>query len=55
MLSEVLLEAQKQGAIAKWTDSHVLACFVSLHSTASYCREWDAHFSAEPHKMLFNA
>jgi AcrR family transcriptional regulator len=55
ILSRVLLEAQKQGAIAKWADPDALACFViaAFHGLVLQ-REWDGHFSSEPHKMLFD-
>lgn len=55
VLSEVLLEAQKQGAIAKWADPDALACFViaTFHGLVLQ-REWDGQFSAEPHRMLFD-
>lgn len=55
LLSGVLSEAQKQGALAKWADPDALACFViaAFHGLVLQ-REWDGKFSAEPHKALFD-
>jgi AcrR family transcriptional regulator len=55
MLSEVLLEAQKAGAIAKWADPGAIASFViaTFHGLVLQ-REWEDHFSSEPHKVLFD-
>ena len=55
LLSGVLLEAQRQGAIAKWADIDALASFViaAFHGLVLQ-REWDSHFSIEPHKKLLD-
>ncbi|HTV81079.1 MAG TPA: TetR/AcrR family transcriptional regulator [Acidobacteriaceae bacterium] len=55
LLSGVLLEAQRQGAIAKWADVDALASFViaAFHGLVLQ-REWDSHFSVEPHKRLLD-
>jgi AcrR family transcriptional regulator len=55
LLSEALVEAQKQGAIAKWADPDALACFViaAFHGLVLQ-REWDSQFSPEPHKVLLD-
>lgn len=55
LLSGVLIEAQKQGAIASWADPDALACFViaTFHGLVLQ-REWDGQFSVEPHKALLD-
>jgi len=55
LLSGVLLEAQRQGAIAKWADVDALASFViaTFHGLVLQ-REWDSCFSIEPYKRLLD-
>jgi AcrR family transcriptional regulator len=56
LMSEVLVAAQEQGAIADWVDPDALACFViaAFHGLVLQ-REWDDQFSVKPHKVLLNA
>jgi TetR/AcrR family transcriptional regulator, transcriptional repressor of aconitase len=56
LMSEVLVAAQEQGAIADWADPDALACFViaAFHGLVLQ-REWDDQFSVKPHKVLLNA
>ena len=55
LLSEVLIEAQKRGTIANWTDADALACFViAVFHGLVLQREWDSRFSVEHHKALLN-
>jgi len=55
LLSQVLREAQKQGAIEDWADPDAIARFLiaAFHGLVLQ-REWDSHFSAEPHRELLD-
>ncbi len=55
LLMKALLDAQKNGAIARWADADAIACFViaAFHGLVLQ-REWDSDFSAEPHKLLLD-
>jgi AcrR family transcriptional regulator len=55
LLTEVLLDAQKKGAIVRWADADAVACFViAVFHGLVLQREWDSNFSAEPHKLLLD-
>jgi AcrR family transcriptional regulator len=55
LLGEVLLEAQRQGAIADWADPDALACFViAVFHGLVLQREWNSRFSVEAQKTLFD-
>lgn len=55
LISGVLTAAKKRGAIADCVDPDAMACFViaAFHGLVMQ-REWDDHFSAVPHKEMFN-
>jgi len=55
LLSEMLIEAQKRGAIAQGANADALASFViaAFHGLVLQ-REWDSHFSIEHHKQLLD-
>ncbi len=55
LLSEMLIEAQKRGAIAQGANAEALASFVvaAFHGLVLQ-REWDSRFSIEPHKQLLD-